>query len=236
MKDLVIQEILKNANGNWAEALELAYDAGFEASTPSPIEGTEGIKEGLRNSYFKETGVNNNGVVVGYAFWLENKIVEYRQFKSLPVAIEGTEGSAMRWVKCSERIPLMTMPAVYIKGYPRFDKGFIYKQWNESQKAFYIEFYEGTIKLTSLKVGNPELEKIFWLDETQTKTSAPISQEYRGMEMKEDEFSYPVADVIDFLDYIHCNGWRSTRNSNTWQKKNQYIITETLLYNYNKNL
>jgi len=56
---------------------------------PAPADSldatAEEIKEGLQNSYWKETGEFSNDSYLRYAEWLEDKIAEYRQYVGVPV-------------------------------------------------------------------------------------------------------------------------------------------------------
>jgi len=59
------------------------------STTPAPSDSlaatADEIKEGLQNSYWKETG---DIIGHGYTNWLENKIVEYRQYVAAPVEVD----------------------------------------------------------------------------------------------------------------------------------------------------
>ena len=68
------------------------------------------------------------------------------------------------WVCVTDHLPASN-EEVYLKGYPRLDKGFVRKGDMLGQKGEYIKFYERHGLLSSYSVGHEELKGIFWLEE-----------------------------------------------------------------------
>ena len=77
--------------------------------------------------------------------------------------------NTMKWIKASERLPERNK-WVYLKGYKRLNAGYISKDWDEYQKAFYINIYHGVGEnrpLSSYRDGESNnLKFIEWLDES----------------------------------------------------------------------